>query len=69
MKEAESLKAVNEKEAAKMLGFSVHTLQNRRYLGQPPRYVRIGRSIRYRLADLDAFMNECTVEARSQFNV
>ena len=64
MKEAESLKAVNEKVAAKMLGFSVHTLQNRRYLGQPPRYVRIGRSIRYRLADLDAFMNECTVEPR-----
>ena len=65
MKEAESMKAVNEKVAAKMLGFSVHTLQNRRYLGQPPRYVRIGRSIRYRLADLEAFLNECTVEPRT----
>ena len=66
MNETESMKAVNEKVAAKMLGFSVKTLQNRRYLAQPPRFVRIGRSIRYRVADLEAFLNECTVEPRTE---
>ncbi len=66
MKEAENMKVVNEKVAAKMLGFSVHTLQNRRYLAQPPWYVRIGRNIRYRVADLEKFLEECTVEPRQE---
>ena len=65
MKETENMKVVNEKVAAEILGFSVHTLQNRRYLAQPPKYVRIGRNIRYRIADLEEFLNECTVEPRT----
>ncbi len=64
MTEKELLKVVNEKTAADMLGMSVHTLQNHRYLGQPPVYMRIGRSIRYRVADIQAYLDECRVMPR-----
>lgn len=43
---------VSEKDAAKLLSWEVRTLQQRRYRGQNPPYVRIGRNIRYRLSEL-----------------
>lgn len=51
---------LNEKEAAPLLGLSVRTLQQRRYLGQPPRFIRLpgGRAVRYRLSDLLAYVAE-----------
>ncbi|MBP3729938.1 MAG: helix-turn-helix domain-containing protein [Mailhella sp.] len=69
MNKAESLRSVNEREAAEILGFSVRTLQNRRYLGQPPTYVKLGRTIRYKLADLEAFLMSSTVAPRSDAHV
>ena len=64
----ESLKAkvVTEKVAAEMIGLSVKTLQNHRYLGLPPTYVKLGKSIRYRVADLQTYLDECTVEPRHE---
>ena len=64
----ESLKAkvVTEKVAAEMIGLSVKTLQNHRYLGLPPTYVKLGKSIRYRVADLQAYLDECTVMSREE---
>ena len=38
-----------EKEAAHLLGWDVRTLQQRRYRGQEPPYLRVGRNVRYRL--------------------
>ena len=46
---------LTETEAAKYLGLSPKTLQMRRWLDRPPTYIRMGRSIRYRVTDLDAF--------------
>ena len=68
MQENELLKAevVNEKVAAKLVGMSVKTLQNHRYLGLPPTYVKLGKSIRYRVADLQAYLDECTVMSREE---
>jgi len=43
---------VSEKDAARLLSWEVRTLQQRRYRGQNPPYVRIGRNIRYRLSEL-----------------
>jgi predicted DNA-binding transcriptional regulator AlpA len=40
------------REAAEMTGFSVKSLEHRRERGLPPRYVRVGRSVRYRVDDL-----------------
>jgi predicted DNA-binding transcriptional regulator AlpA len=53
---------MNEKDAAGYLGWSVKTLQARRHYCKPPRYRKIGRSVRYVLADLEAFVEGCTVE-------
>ena len=41
-----------EKEAANLLGWDVRTLQQRRYRGQEPPYIRVGRNVRYRLATI-----------------
>lgn len=43
-------------EAANYLTLSTTTMTSWRSRGQGPRFVRIGRSIRYRRADLDAFI-------------
>ena len=61
----DDLITVNEKEAARITGFSVKTLQNRRYLRQPPVFLKVGRLVRYRLSDLRAFLEGCVVEPGS----
>jgi predicted DNA-binding transcriptional regulator AlpA len=50
--------ALSEQEAARYLGMSHSWLRHAR-LRQPesaPRHVRIGRAVRYRIADLDAYL-------------
>lgn len=46
----------DEKEAASYLGLSVKTLQARRAAHKAPAFLKIGRSVRYRVMDLDAFL-------------
>jgi hypothetical protein len=55
---------VTEKEAAALIGMSVRTLQQRRYLRMPPRYIRLpgSRSIRYRLPDLTEFIENGIID-------
>jgi hypothetical protein len=43
---------INEYEAAKILGKSVQTLRNDRHLRKGSPYLKLGRSVRYRLSDL-----------------
>jgi excisionase family DNA binding protein len=52
---------LTEKEAAQRLGLSVSTLQQRRFRGRPPVFVRLGKSVRYRPEDLDAFVAQSRV--------
>jgi predicted DNA-binding transcriptional regulator AlpA len=47
---------LTERDAAAHIGLSVRTLQKRRFERQDPPYLKIGRSVRYRLEDLDAFL-------------
>lgn len=47
---------LNEKEASELLSISLATLRRRRTEGRPPRFVKIGSSVRYRAEDLDAFI-------------
>jgi hypothetical protein len=42
--------------AAQKLGVSVQTLANWRYLNRGPKWTRTGRSVKYREADLEAFV-------------
>lgn len=52
---------MNEKEAAAYLGLSVDCLQARRSMGRAPRYIKLGRAVRYDRADLEAFVESCRV--------
>ena len=43
-------------EAAKYLGLAVSTLNKWRCYGTGPRYLKLGRAVRYRQGDLDGFL-------------
>lgn len=55
------MERVNEKEAAKYLGMSVKWMQQCRCYGRGPKYIKIGRSVRYNVADLDAYITSRTI--------
>jgi predicted DNA-binding transcriptional regulator AlpA len=57
--------AVDEREAATVLGFSTSWLRQQRMRGTGPAYVRVGRSVRYLTRDLDRFQNSHRIETRS----
>ncbi|MBE7202345.1 MAG: helix-turn-helix domain-containing protein [Parafilimonas terrae] len=54
---------LTEAEAAELLSLSVRTLQAWRYDNSGPRYCRLGRQIRYRRADLLAWIEARTPES------
>lgn len=54
-------KLLTEKEAAAKLGWKVTTLQQRRFRGLPPTYVKMGRTVRYREEDIEAYINASIV--------
>lgn len=47
---------MTEKEAAATLRMSVAWVRKRRFQAQPPYSVRLGASVRYRKADIEAFV-------------
>lgn len=50
---------IDETEAADRLGFSIRALQNWRHRGGGPRFVKVsGRSVRYRIRDLNEWVEE-----------
>ena len=55
---------VDETQAAKILGRSVQTLRNDRHLRQGPAYIKLGRSVRYRIKDLIDYLEEHRVDPR-----
>jgi len=52
----------DEKQAAQMLACSVAALRKWRLLGKGPAYVKIGRLVRYRHADLMAYLDANRVQ-------
>jgi hypothetical protein len=52
---------------AKFLNVPIRTVETWRYRGGGPRYLRLsGRVVRYRLADLIAFLERSAVEPRAE---
>lgn len=49
---------LNNTEAAERLGIAPSTLEQWRYLGKSPAYVKYGRTVRYRPQDIDQYINE-----------
>ena len=55
-------KLLDEKGAARFLGLSVYTLRNWRHQLRPPNYIKLGgRAVRYRLADLEQFIEDSRI--------
>ena len=55
---------IPEPDAARYIGLSRAYLRQARQRGGGPAYVRIGRAVRYRVNDLDAFLEAHRVEPR-----
>ena len=55
-------KPLRDPEAAEFLGVSKGTLPQWRARGQGPRYVKVGRAVRYFEGDLAAFLDARTIE-------
>jgi len=51
---------IDEPALANRLGVSRSTLQSWRYSGRGPRFIKLGRMVRYRVADVDAYLNANT---------
>lgn len=56
-------RALTEREVSDLLGLSVATLRAWRHRGQGPRFLRLGRAVRYLPADLEAFVGASAVDA------
>lgn len=60
-------KLINEREAASFLGYSIRALQNWRYRGGGPRFVKVSaRSVRYRLKDLIDWIEKKTISCTAE---
>jgi hypothetical protein len=54
-------RAMFERDAARYIGVSAAALRAWRARGRGPVYYKISKSVRYRLADLDAWLDRCRV--------
>ena len=52
---------ITEKEAAHFLSVSLRTIQNWRFRNRGPKYKKLGRLVRYSVADLSAYAESETV--------
>ena len=57
---------VDTEGAAARIGLSVATLEKKRVYGDGPPFLKMGRSVRYRLTDLDAWMERQVVSSTSE---
>ena len=58
---------INEHRAAEFLKLSVSTLRQWRHACKPPKYLKFGRAVRYRVADLHQFSEESSVSPLNSF--
>ena len=56
-------RALTEREVSDLLGLSVATLRAWRHRGQGPRFLRLGRAVRYLPADVEDFVRASAVDA------
>ena len=56
--------ALDERDAGRYIGYKPDTLRKWRREGTGPAYIRCNRSVRYLLADLDAWLAKHRVETR-----
>ena len=59
---------LNEYQAAEMLGCSVHKMQKDRRTGSPIPFVKIGRSVRYKITDIQSYIENQSYTSTSQYD-
>lgn len=57
---------VDEKRASEIIGVSVPSLQKMRVAGTGPAYAKLGNRVRYRVADLEAYVAERVIRSTSE---
>jgi hypothetical protein len=57
-----------ETEAALKLGCSIHKMQKDRRVGSPIPFIKIGRSVRYKLVDIEAYIEQQRFTSTSEYN-
>lgn len=57
---------VDTEEAARHLSLKPNTLEKMRTQGNDPRFVKLGRVVRYRIADLEAYIADRVVSSTSE---
>ena len=60
------LPLLTERQAAELLGWTPDTLRLRRFRGQEPQYLKLGRSVRYELGTIEAFIIRSRVNVRKE---
>lgn len=60
------INVVDTRGAADYTGLATSTLEKMRVFGGGPRYLKLGRAVRYRPADLEVWLSERTVANTSQ---
>ncbi len=58
----EIVQYLNEKQVSEMTGRALSTLRNERFIGKGMPYIKIGKSVRYKLTDIIEFMDSRKVE-------
>lgn len=61
------MKLLNEKEAAYMLGCSIFKMQKDRRIGSPIPYIKVGRSVKYRVADIEYYLQQQSFNSTSEY--
>ena len=61
--------ALNTELAAQYLSLAESTLEKARVSGAGPRYLKLGRAVRYRRSDLDAWMAARSVNSTSEVGI
>ena len=57
---------LTEQELAQRWSMSIKTLQARRSKGSPPRYIKLGRSVRYQISDIESYETDSLRSSTSQ---
>ena len=61
---SDTTRALTEREVAELLGLSVATLRAWRHRWKGPRFLRLGRSVRYLPSDLQDFVRASAVDTK-----
>jgi len=60
------MQLLDQREAARLLKLSVRTLERLRLIGGGPCFVKCGRSVRYRPADIESWIQQRVVSSTSE---